>query len=350
MPIQPNTEESKNTDFIKNSKNLLNATSNVSTGLKEVLQVLYGFLMSISSTNPWFVELRKELDEQDPTFLQKIKITYIYYYVNYIKAQYHFKQDYMKDPEKAKQELGNLSTFLEGKESQYFLYLLDDSKSTEEYSPFKDTELASAFLKGIFKIHSEMFRNGDSKDIKNATMEDFFKDLGSLSKEKNISTRTKGLAKWIESSDPAIKTMALLGSEADLATYGHTAIHIDLKDIQTEVGDWFNHIKDREVKSWIFSFWEKFDNQKMTDELHSVYTEESVKLIGKIKEKEDNKKSDEPKHEDTFVQPNIEDKLAMNMADYITGRISASEFQKRDQLIKSSKGSIQNLEETQPSL
>lgn len=351
-PIE-NTESSKTIDFIKNSKNLLNATSNISSGLGGVLEVLYGFLMSISSTNLWFTELRKELNSYDPTFLQKIKIAYIYYYVTYMKVTYHFKEDYMKDSDKAKFEFGSqrIQQFLKDKKSQYFFYLLNDSKTAEEYSPFKDTELAGAFLEGILKIHADLFKSEESsKDIKSATIEDFFKDLNTLSKENDHSQRLQGLSKWLQNADPAIQTITLLSVQIDTSKSTNAIVHIDLKDNQSQIGEWFQHIKDEKIKSLIFRFWEKYDGQKVTEDLFEKFNEDRSKLLTDIEEKKKPKQAENPKQEGVFIQSNIEDKLAMNMADYITGRISASEFQKRDQSIRNSNGSSQPLEEMEPAL
>ena len=72
---------------------------------------------------------------------------------------------------------------------------------------------------------------------------------------------------------------------------------------------------------------------------------------GKANEKSQEKKDDKDAPKKEEATGSLQDQLALNMADYITGRISAEEFQKRDKQIRNSDKTdqpTQQLDEEEP--
>lgn len=326
---------------VKERTSLLNATATGPNELAQVTDELRSFLINLNSQDELWNKLKNRLEKEKSSFIQKIQITFVYYYSRYLKKKYLRDLDKLNNKTEAKKTIKGISEELTKDNYKYFAYLLGQSETVEATSPFKGTKLAANFIAATIKLKSDSLGLEDtSTDINNMSIEDFYTDMSNIKddKEKMIDT----LKERLNSKDAEKNFIIDLIQIVRSLEKTNSVFKIDLKDTDTDLGKTFAEIdvskRKEKIKSLVKDYTNKVFDKKVTDEFINKLCD-----IGKKEEKvkeEDNSR---------VANTSLEDKLALNIADYITGRITASEFQKKDQEIRGNKEvNLQTLEETNP--
>lgn len=334
MPV---SEEIKSeNDPIKNRNNLNNAQAHGVQEIKSVVDELLYFLKAIYSQNEPWMKLKHRLESEYPDFLSKIQIAYIYYYSRYLEQKLFRNEDLLKNPDLV---IKNLNTLNNGElvsdEYSFFSYLLGQSTNTIANSPFEGTELAANLLAATIKAKSKLLKtDGLQASVQKMSIDDFYKAVGDLKEKPNNTLNFIKNSITTDSVNKVFLGMLILSFEDLVNRKG--VFQVDLEDTTTKLGKTFAAIPDINERKKYRGVVEKYNGKTVTDEIRSDFLTD----VYNLQKKEPEKKKEEATNSDT----GIEDKLALNIANYITGRISASEFQERDQEIKSENG-LQNLDE-----
>lgn len=339
MPIVD--DQGNEINSIKNRTSLLNAAATGATELKQVVEELKAFLKNLNSQNEMWNKLKNRLEKEEPVFIQKIQVAFVYYYVRYLKKAYFRDLDSLNNKNVAKKFIENIEKELTSDNYKYFSYLLGQSETTENNSPFQGTKLAANFIASTIKLKSDSLNLKDmSTDISNMGIEDFYTDIANIKddNEKMLDIMKERLTSKEAEKNFIIDLIQIVRSLEKT----NSVFKIDLKDTDTELGKTFTEIdvskRKEKIKDLVREYNNKVFDKKVTDEF--------INKLCEIGKKEDIKKEDTNRVANT----SLEDKLALNIADYITGRITASEFQKKDQEIRKNEenDNLQTLEETKP--
>lgn len=312
-------------DSIKNRHDLLNAKANNPEELLKVATELRSFLENTQSQNESWGKLRLKLSKKYPSFLQKVQIAFVYYYIRYLKQKYFRNEDFINTADNAKKSLVALEEEIKKDNFKYFLYLCSQSPNAEENSPFKETKLVGNFIPATLQLKQNLLNTKGIIDVKSMSIEDFYKRLDDIKDdEEALLDFTKNA---LDSNDPEEQLLLILYNVAENLEKTGSIFQIDLTKDNTKLAKAYSMISNTSKKKNFANTIEKY-NGKTFDEKTLRDFKDALIDIGRTEE--------EPKKEESEENISLEDKLALNMADYISGRISASEFQKKDQQIRKS--------------
>lgn len=337
MPETQNDKDSKDIlNPVKDRNNLLNATANNASEIEKVLTELQIFLKTINSQDSNWVKLRQRLNSEHPSFLQKIEIAYVYYYINYIKKAWFRDEDTLKNKDLFKASMNKLKSYLSDENSRYFDYLMDESNTAESNSPFKNTKLVATFLRDLIETKKNTIGLGNSEiNVEQMSIEDFFNAVKGIQGKK----RRESIDQALDAKDPEFNVLGRLMDLIESLSAVEGIFNIDLSKNELPVVQHLANVPNESIRNKLKNLIEKYNN-KIIDE---STREDFYKDIAEALKDEKLERSKEESEKE--INTSLEDKLALNIADYITGRISASEFQKRDQQIKSKEGVQQSLNE-----
>lgn len=311
-------------DSVKNRHDLLNAKANSPEELLKVATELRFFLEDVQSQNETWGKLRIKLYKKHPKFLQKVQIAFVYYYIRYLKQKYFRNEDFLNTADNSKKSLSAIKEELKKDNYSYFSYLCTQSINAEENSPFKDTRDIGTFLPSTIQLKQNILGSQETVDIKNMSIDDFYRKLNSV---KDVEEDFLDFAKnAIFSNDPEEKLLVILINLGDNLEKTGSVFQVDLTKETTNFVKIYtklsNDIKKKKFKDIV----EKYNGKTFDKETLTAFKQDLIDINKEVVAKK----------EEAEENVSLEDQLAMNMADYISGRISATDFQKKDQQIRKS--------------
>lgn len=339
---------------LKNVENIKGyATSNNVDSIQHILDILYQLIhaMFAGKLPNSVYQLMKEAMMTKEAFIAKVQFAYVYYYARYWELKLYGPSpksfgNISADPNKTADKINKeLSDAIDSKYYQLLDYILYQNAASKETYRFDagTAKMAAHFPKSVFDLKKKIL-NRDKEDAESMTADTFFKDF-KTTKGITYSSVAEKLAKLMEGKDPIDAFISLLISKivstknllklgvkfpksdftkegADLNVYYERAKEVDAifaNDLVKlfEDGD----VNSEEGLEEIF--------KTMRQHQQDYYTKKNSEAKDKDKDQKDEKGSEKKE-----ATGSLQDQLALNMADYITGRITADEFQKRDRLIR----------------
>ena len=325
------------------------STSNNLDTIQEVLDALYQIIhaMFTGKLPNKVSNLMKEAMMTSEAFISKIQFAYVYYYARYIELSLYGanpKTFGAISSNNVEAEISNtLASIMEDDRYSLLDYIMCQNAANKDTYRFDSsvTKMAAHFPKSVF-------------DLKKKSLPD-----------QSYSVDRETIAKLIYSKDPVdafiAEVVSYLMKTKNLLNLGMKFPKNDIEKENTELGIYYKRALevDKINAEAIAAIVTKGDLES-EEGLNNVFRDlraaeidyykskqNKSKANEKPQEKEDDK--DTPKKEE--ATGSLQDQLALNMADYITGRISAEEFQKRDKQIRHSDKAeqpTQQLDEEEP--
>lgn len=328
--------------YLKEARSLAN--SNNKESVKDLLTALYWsikLLLGEEDSSELDLDKAKQIQEH-MRGIAKVQIAYVYYYARYVElCVFGAKPDghgRLKDPEaKLKREIFERDGLATSDFTKMFIFLLEGNSGSNTYCFVQDhATMAAHFFESMVDLKGKMFKNAETMDGSKAlTLDDFFTGHEVIPNfEDSSDTREFAdsmLAKAKE--DPLGALLAQLIAESAKTKY----IGAEMPKIDSDG----KSILDKLYKLAL----EKEGEKSLAENLLAKYNEARKKdtetvqsaLMSFGKDLRANRKDREQKKDGDHKQEGpvkFEDELAMNMADYITGRIDAKEFARRDRQIR----------------
>lgn len=334
MPSNDANNTTKITDFnsvIKNLKDIAtwkkNVTTNDKATIKQVLQTLR-VTISFALADMKNVKGGPKLLE-DPIiirYIKKLQIAYIYYFAHYLNLEIfgHGKSKSYGDVKDAKELSGLLEETLEKEEFKFFKFLLEENTTSPFYC-FDQGKAATAanFIPAIFDLKPSIVGKSDV-DSEKFLIDDLFTKFKTVRDLPEHDKELKALVSEFKEKPLSSFIAEVLREAGELLKFGTTLSVNEFKVKPLSLLLKAAKAKDEKFVDSVLDIVKanEADGEKLYSALSEYY------LNYQKEQKEKNKQKTEE------AQASFEDQLAMNMADYITGRITALEFQRRDRQIR----------------
>lgn len=355
----------KDVDFFDNSKvqtavqALNNASSVQSKDLGAIANIMGQFLKKINSTDNNYSELRMQYFESlaGKVFLQKISIAFIYYFTEFLRVKY-FKRKIYKTTEQANTDLSNFIRDITGEEAigqcyKTYLTLLSGQDNLVPAKTFTgNVTMAHDLIRKVLHtdICEKLMKSHDVPEEWSLTeiLDNISKIKPKNKKELSFDDYMKGL----DNKDPVVRFVCALTASFNAAWMSgndkfviENKLEKDKDPFLSAIYEEIDETKRALIKNLLnnnglwrdeLSFKTQADAEKHFENLRKVVN--SIKDVGSKKGKgngteqgnPENKPSQKASVEHESEDPDKLNQLAMNMADYMTGRIDAQQFQNRD--------------------
>lgn len=363
-----NVSFEKDIDFFEGSKiqtavqALNNASSVQSKDLGEIANIMSQFLKKINSTDNNYSELRTQYFESlaGKVFLQKLSIAFIYYFTEFLRVKY-FKRKIYKTAEQANTDLGNFIKDITGEGAigqcyKTYLTLLSGQDNLVPAKTFTgNVTMAHDLIRKILHtdICEKLMKGHDVPEEWGLTevLDNISKIKPKNKRELTFDEYMKGL----DNKDPVVRFVCALTASFNAAWMsGNDKFVIEDKLVKdkdpflSSIYEEMDAAKRKLVKNVLennalwretLNFKTNEDAEKHFKSLHKAVND--IKETGSKKDKEDGTEQGKPGNgtgdqnlnqsvEHESEDPDKLNQLAMNMADYMTGRIDAQQFQNRD--------------------
>lgn len=325
-----------------------------SEAVQKVLEELSKFLNAVESQNEDWAKLKDRLMSEAPYFLPKIQLAFVYYFSKLIDIKYIGSDDDVKSETTLKGKLKELDSFINSDSEliKYYKYLFSGESSIEGIAV---NTVAKNFISDTLHVkHSLLGLSVNLQHSKNVTVEDFFKDIESIFEKDNEIQAFTNADVATQNSDPRIKLAGHLAKNV----IGKKALKVPLGDGLVDnsyLDTLVDNLKDvsenlEKIKTELKNYLNEHSKDIITDDNAQATLKELSAIIYPVKEepKEDKaeKKSDDKSEEvkEAINTENLTDALAINVANYLAGKITAAEFQQTDSQIRASED--QTLNET----
>lgn len=328
--------------FLKEAKSM--SASNNAEQVGKLLGALYIVvqrLLGEDDDGPITASVRK-----NKVVLAKVQFAYVYYYARWLELQtFGPKPDRhgrVKKPESTISKLYEAGEANDCKFTKMFSYILDENQANSSKYVFVKghANTAAHFLDSIYDLKSNMFNLNDGGTVEAAmTLDDFFKDhKGTL----NINDKEgRELCDSIfrnAKEDPLSALAAYLLRKTGEDEFVD-AIMPKFDEDGKETADKLYAMALAKERIYAQSFKADYDKARndgaeaVANAIGAFITNRATQKAKDAKaSKEGDGKEKGGKKQEGPVK--YEDELAMNMADYITGRIDAKEFARRDRQIR----------------
>lgn len=347
------------------------STSNNLDTIQEVLDALYQIIhaMFTGKLPNKVSNLMKEAMMTNEAFISKIQFAYVYYYARYIELSLYGanpKTFGAISSNNVEAEISNtLASIMEDDRYRLLDYIMCQNAANKDTYRFDSsvTKMAAHFPKSVFDLKKKIL-NRSQADAENLTADNFFEKYKSLP-DQSYSVDRETIAKLIYSKDPVdafiAEVVSYLMKTKNLLNLGMKFPKNDIEKENTELGIYYKRALevDKINAEAIAAIVTKGDLES-EEGLNNVFRDlraaeidyyKSKQNKGKANEKSQEKEDDKDAPKKEEATGSLQDQLALNMADYITGRISAEEFQKRDKQIRNSGKTdqpTQQLDEEEP--
>ena len=359
-----NVSFEKDIDFFEGSKvqdavNALNNASSVqSKDLGAIANIMSQFLKKINSTDNNYSELRTTYFDSltGKVFLQKLSIAFIYYFTEFLRVKY-FKRKIYKTAEQANTDLGNFIKDITGEDAigqcyKTYLTLLSGQDNLVPAKTFTgNVTMAHDLIRKILHtdICEKLMKSHDVPEEWGLTeiLDNISKIKPKNKKELTFDAYMKGL----DNKDPVVRFVSALTASFNAAWMSgndkfviEDKLEKDKDPFLSSIYEEMDEAKQKLVKNALVNnnLWREALNFKTEGDaedhfkkLHKAVS--SLKDAGKKGDKTAKGKPGNGSEQDLndSIEQETEDpdklnQLAMNMADYMTGRIDAQQFQNRD--------------------
>lgn len=374
-----NVSFEKDIDFFDGSKiqgavdALNNASSVQSKDLGSIANIMSQFLKKINSTDNNYSELRTTYFDSltGKVFLQKLSIAFIYYFTEFLRVKY-FKRKIYKTAEQANTDLGNFIKDITGEEVigqcyKTYLTLLSGQDNLVPAKTFTgNVTMAHDLIRKILHtdICEKLMKSHDVPEEWGLTeiLDNISKIKPKNKKELTFDAYMKGL----DNKDPVVRFVSALTASFNAAWMSgndkfviEDKLEKDKDPFLSSIYEEMDEAKRKLVKNALVNnnLWREALNFKVDGDTEKHFENlrkavSSLKDAGKKGDKTAKGKSGNGSEQDLndSIEQETEDpdklnQLAMNMADYMTGRIDAQQFQNRDIEIRYGKPSPQSNED-----
>ena len=341
------------TDSSKEAINNLNSVQGLTLGeLQKTANVFYSFLKAIDSQEESWLKLKQRLDNEAPEFLIKVRIAFIYYYATVVSKAFIGTDDEIKNPKTFRANLLKLATFINSpatNASDVF-----DKMFSGNTKGIAANEIASHFIVDVFETHEKKAlkdvianfeANPDTMDPS-----DFFQEFSKVvQKHSDVSNKPDLIRKTVkhEVDSNKIEIKLYMGLLRDLINSSLNGSAFTKNILEKKVyKKYLEDMKDANAASEIVavidqitdSFPDLTDNESYKGAIQAFTTNDKIlAILSRARHKEEDANDAETSSNAEAVEKDL---LAMNMADYITKRITAQEFQRRDAEIRAGQSQV----------
>lgn len=330
------------------------STSNNLDTIQEILDALYQIIhaMFAGKLPNKVSNLMKEAMMSNEAFISKVQFAYVYYYARYIELSLYGanpKSFGAISGNNVEAEISSTLTSIMGDDRYKLLdYIMCQNAANKDTYRFDSsvTKMAAHFPKSVFDLKKKIL-NKSQEDAEKLTADNFFEKYKSLPDQK-YSVDRENIAKLIDSKDPVdafiAEVVSYLMKTKNLLNLGMKFPKSDIEKENTELGIYYKRALEADkinteaiaaiVTKGDLESEEGLDNVFRDLRAAEIDYYKSKQNKDKTNEKPQEKKDDKDAPKKEEAAGSLQDQLALNMADYITGRISAEEFQKRDKLIR----------------
>lgn len=334
-------------DQIKNAIKSLEAVSAATAPeLSNVTKTFYSFLKLINTQDESWTKLRTRINREYPDFISKLQVAFVYYYAKLLEKCFLNTEEEIKSPKEFKSKIQEMKSFITSSNSNGSD--LFDRIFSGKTPGFEANELAKNFFESSFSLHKDLLKVNDFQlDPSNTSPLDYFKGPAKELSEKEKGDILKHISAVEKSEHPELRIYSMIVEYLfNTENLENTFVSTDLLN-NNKFNDLLNSIKSREVKQFYRDFLSDLNATPITEDKRK----EVLKQLADVSEviSPETKKEEKPKEEEAVEHlkngASERELLAMNMADYITGRITATEFQQRDIKIKSGQEMLLNEDE-----
>lgn len=342
--------------------------------LLAVASMIRQFLVKVNSEDLfWRAEKKKYFNDRvGQIFLQKLAITYVYYYAKGLEVKY-FKNKLAVTSEATTAVRKFFEGIQDTPDFKFFVSLLKDEGTFVPNGTFgKGCKTASTFIDGVrtSNVMQTIFQNDDSTRTDSLNLDDLISNFSNIQVDKNDRVNLSKIKDFLFNADEPEGVEGIV--RFYLNFYALVAYNYDNRSsftINLENPDSFFHraIKnlskrsgDEDGKAYPIDMGKVVEDslkkQGLVGRTLDMSTSSAVndvlsKLktsLAEVKEKLNSVKQNKDKpNQDQSVEDDkdLVNQLAMNMADYMTGKIDANTFQSRDFQIRHSNGQSMELNE-----
>lgn len=335
--------------------------------LLAVASMIRQFLVKVNSEDLfWRAEKKKYFNDRvGQIFLQKLAIAYVYYYAKGLEVKY-FKNKLAVTSEAT----NAVRKFFEGiqdtSDFKFFVSLLKDEGTFVPNGTFgKGCKTASAFIDGVRTsnvVIKNIFQNEDSTRTDSLNLDDLISNFSDIQVGKDDRVNLSKIKDFLFDADKSDRVENVV--RVYLNFYALVAFNYDNRSSFTvDLNNPDSYIKKMIDKLHKKGSDESIDRGDVIEKSLTKYglinrsldmsTSSSVNdILSKLKAslaevKEEIKPKKDKQRQDQSVEDDkdLVNQLAMNMADYMTGKIDANTFQSRDFQIRHSNGQSMELNE-----
>lgn len=332
-------------DLKSKGPNLLSnvSVSNVET-TKGVAQTMYTFLRYLDSEDENWRKLKSRLNDCMPSFIQKVQVAFIYYFAKNLELRFLKTNEDAKTPKKLEDMAKYLVNCIEHQDDmyRYFEQLFDSNSSN--HAAVATNELVSNFLSDTVQMKGKLL--GYSSDINlttdTITMEEFFENLDSLlQKSSEPGAFFPTVFKTTSLQDPVKAASGqLIAFISGLSVAGGTMRGLS-KD--GKLKSTINSIEDPATRKAFENYLERHIDDEITTETAKDLYDDFIKSVNPANLKAKQKtEAIEKANMDAYTNA-----VALNVANFISGKISTEDFIARDQEIRTEKDQPLNENDTE---
>ena len=304
--------------------------------LCKVASTFYGFLISLDSQEESWLKLKALLQAQAPYFIPKVECAFVYYMGICLQKAFVPDEDTIKSPKAMKDNFMDLYSALKANADafKYFKYLFTGQRKG---SAIGANEIAVNFIEDIFELHGgeddrALIRISSSHNAGELSIEDFFKTLAPELKTDSEETdeNFKKVREMRKSQEPYIALVAILMQKIWDGPNTDSSFYVNLKG-EGEAAKLFKKLKTRDQEKFE-KFCSKYQDTFITRANRGQIWNDLFDMVSPAKKQVDSKKEEA----EAAVKDKMESLRALNMTNYISGRITAEEFQAKDAEIRAS--------------
>lgn len=341
--------------------------------LLAVASMIRQFLVKVNSEDLfWRAEKKKYFnDKVGQIFLQKLAITYVYYYAKGLEVKY-FKNKLAVTSEATAAVRKFFESIQDTPDFKFFVSLLKDEGTFVPNGTFgKGCKTASTFIDGVrtSNVTQTILQNDASIRTDSLNLDDLMSNLKDVQVDKNDRVNLSKVKDFLFDADKRDGVEGIVRLYLNfyaLVAYNYdnrSSFTVNLENPDSFFNKAIKNLSDRsgdKGKAYPIDMGKVVENslkkQGLVGHPLDMSTSSAVndvlsKLktsLAEVKEKLDSAKQnkDKPNQQDSVEDDkDLVNQLAMNMADYMTGKIDANTFQSRDFQIRHSNGQSMELNE-----
>ena len=341
--------------------------------LLAVASMIRQFLVKVNSEDLfWHTEKKKYFNDRvGQIFLQKLAITYVYYYAKGLEVKY-FKNKLAVTSEATTAVRKFFEGIQDTPDFKFFVSLLKDEGTFVPNGTFgKGCKTASTFIDGVrtSNIMQTIFQSDDSTRTDSLNLDDLMNNFSNIQVDKDDRVNLSKVKDFLFDADKQDDVEGIV--RFYLNFYALVAYNYDNRssftvNLENQASFFYRAIKNLSTRSKGAEKLYPIDMGKVVENslkehglvgrsldmsTSSAVNDVLSKLktsLTEVKEKLDSAKQNKDKlNQDQSVEDDkdLVNQLAMNMADYMTGKIDANTFQSRDFQIRHSNGQSMELNE-----
>lgn len=341
--------------------------------LLAVASMIRQFLVKVNSEDLfWRAEKKKYFNDRvGQIFLQKLAIAYVYYYAKGLEVKY-FKNKLAVTSEATTAVRKFFEGIQDTPDFKFFVSLLKDEGTFVPNGTFgKGCKTASTFIDGVrtSNVMQTIFQNDDSTRTDSLNLDDLISNFKDVQVDKNDRVNLSKFKDFLFDADKRDGVEGVVRFYLNfyaLVAYNYdnrSSFTVNLENPDSFFNKAIENLSNRsgdKGKAYPIDMGKVVENSLKKHGLvghpldmstSSAVNDVLSKLktsLAEVKEKLDSTKQnkDKPNQQDSVEDDkDLVNQLAMNMADYMTGKIDANTFQSRDFQIRHSNGQSMELNE-----